>query len=486
MQLKMWRRVVIGGGLLLAIWAGPEVAQGQEQVVGKLNPNPKKEVPREFILDVSRQKLPNPLFKYRLLPLSTTLNPGNAAPVYLRLDQQMHSDSLKQINTQEAEWQDLPLADFPQVEARKLVETWSGKLQQLEFGTRREHCDWDYTFLEEKDNPFTILLPDAQGMGTWARLLEVKSRLEIVTGQTEQAIHTLETGIAFGRHLASGPFIINKLIGIRIIGTMLDHLDELIGQPGTPNLYWALTALPLPLVDMGAAIEIERVVIGRSLTGHTLDEIDLNRPRTDAEWSTFLADLHVRMIRMEKFLEASSGTAPVTIADLAGFKTAMLPQARDYLKAHNLTTTSDDQALAVTIISLYRELTDENFKFAYTPYPDAVQRQTEVTQLLQTAKSGPAAICVQLIPNVQAALLAEVRLARKVAILRVVEALRLYAADHDGELPITIDQIKAVPIPLDPLTGQAFPYRLENATAILEAPMQIPQYHLIYRITIRK
>ena len=39
---------------------------------------------------------------------------------------------------------------------------------------------------------------------------------------------------------------------------MLDRVEELISQPGAPNLYWALTALPRPLVSMREALETEQ------------------------------------------------------------------------------------------------------------------------------------------------------------------------------------------------------------------------------------
>jgi hypothetical protein len=73
-------------------------------------------------------------------------------------------------------------------------------------------------------------------------------------------------------------------------------------------------------------------------------------------------------------------------------------------------------------------------------------------------------------PAIQAVRSAQVRLERDVASLRVVEALRMYAADHDGKLPKTLDEITAVPIPPNPATGNSFEYRLDGTTAVLELP----------------
>jgi hypothetical protein len=81
--------------------------------------------------------------------------------------------------------------------------------------------------------------------------------------------------------------------------------------------------------------------------------------------------------------------------------------------------------------------------------------------------------------------MAEVRLDRRVAALRAVEALRLHAAAHDGRLPNSLDPVKAVPVPDDPMTGKPFPYRREGESAVLTGPAS-PPFRLVYRITIRK
>jgi hypothetical protein len=46
----------------------------------------------------------------------------------------------------------------------------------------------------------------------------------------------------------------------------------------------------------------------------------------------------------------------------------------------------------------------------------------------------------------------------------------MYAADHDGKLPKSLNEITAVPVPNNPATGKAFQYRLDGATAVLDLP----------------
>ncbi len=60
---------------------------------------------------------------------------------------------------------------------------------------------------------------------------------------------------------------------------------------------------------------------------------------------------------------------------------------------------------------------------------------------------------------------ARTRIDRQIAALRCVEAIRLYAAAHDGNLPPSLDEIKEVPVPFDPVNGKPFTYRLAGDRA---------------------
>jgi hypothetical protein len=86
--------------------------------------------------------------------------------------------------------------------------------------------------------------------------------------------------------------------------------------------------------------------------------------------------------------------------------------------------------------------------------------------------------------------MAQARLDQRLDLLRCVEALRLYAAEHDGKLPARLDDIK-LPLPVDPITGKPFIYKLNDATAILRGtppPGQekVAAYNVRYEVTIVK
>jgi len=62
---------------------------------------------------------------------------------------------------------------------------------------------------------------------------------------------------------------------------------------------------------------------------------------------------------------------------------------------------------------------------------------------------------------------APARCDRDIALLRLTEALRMYAAGHKGKLPQSLDEIKEVPIPTNPVTGKPFPYEVHGDRATI-------------------
>lgn len=79
---------------------------------------------------------------------------------------------------------------------------------------------------------------------------------------------------------------------------------------------------------------------------------------------------------------------------------------------------------------------------------------------------------------------------QRIALLRCVEGLRLYAAGHDGRLPEKLADVP-LPLPVDPVTGKPFGYQLDGVTALLRGTSpkgmeKNPAYNVRYEVTIRK
>jgi hypothetical protein len=82
------------------------------------------------------------------------------------------------------------------------------------------------------------------------------------------------------------------------------------------------------------------------------------------------------------------------------------------------------------------------------------------------------------------------RLEQRIALLRHVEALRLYAAEHKGTLPATLSEV-SVPLPGDPFTGKPFHYDVRGGIAHLNGTPppgeeKNPGYNIHCEVTLRK
>jgi hypothetical protein len=102
----------------------------------------------------------------------------------------------------------------------------------------------------------------------------------------------------------------------------------------------------------------------------------------------------------------------------------------------------------------------------------------------------PALFADALIPATYGVRRAQGRLDQRVALLRHVEALRLYAAEHGGTPPASLSEV-AVPLPDDPFTGKPFRYEVKGSTAHLRGSPPSGEekaavYNVHYEITLRK
>lgn len=439
--------------------------------------------PEDVSLTISPAKPAVPALEYRLLPLESELNPGNAAPIYLRLGQVVSAEALRELEEKPVAWLAAPLDRFPAAEARKFVDSWSGRTSLIEIGARRRSCEWDYPLLEQREHVSSILLPDAQMMRVWGRLSAVKARVEVAERKVDEALRTIQTGIAFGRHVGDGPFLINNLVGMATIRAMLNPIDELISGPDAPSLYWPLTALPRPLIPIREALANEYKLCEWLLPEMT----DLDRDRTDAEWEARLARLHGRLLKLKADYRPEKVDPKVDT--LAGFRELTLPKAREYVmeRKGKLDGICEDRMILIYLGGKYRDLYDEIYKASHLPFPEADPLYRRGAEQLQAFKSGPLWLFASLIAAVESGHRAEAMLDRRIAALRVVEALRLHAG-AEGRLPGSLDEVKAVPVPINPVTGRPFFYRLDGDIAILEEE-QKPEgpgpLGLRYRITLR-
>ena len=79
------------------------------------------------------------------------------------------------------------------------------------------------------------------------------------------------------------------------------------------------------------------------------------------------------------------------------------------------------------------------------------------------------------------------RLDAGVAALECIEAMRHFAAGHDGQLPAQLSEILDLQVPNDPATGKPFAYQVEGSKALLETSIPKsgdPRDSTRYEITV--
>jgi hypothetical protein len=431
----------------------PQILAADEQSSDKLTLHPAAE--------------PKPALKYRLLPPITEQIPGNAAVDYGKVTAEnfrfftsvLARESRDKIDL----WQDMPLE---QLRSEK-VAFLSSSLYFLEQGARRRYCDWQ---LPIGDEPFyTIILPEAQQGRAFARMLAVKARFEIANGKFDEAVKTFQTNYALARHMSQGETLVNGLVGIGLGGIMFPQVLEFIQQPGAPNLYWALSTLPTPLIDVRKAIDVESS--GLELSFPELRQLETSR-RSPEEWRELFHRVATQLTEWTATGDAnvqrpSPAELDKTCEDLLPTATRALvdrgisPETVDAMSLHQV-------ALLYTV-RLRHELFDEAAKSYFLPYPQAIQGlDAAIARAEQTQQIIP--VASQNLTSIRPTRWAIMGSERQIAVLRVLEALRIHAASHEGNLPEQLSDITEVPVPNDPATGEPFNYLRDGHTAILQAP----------------
>jgi hypothetical protein len=276
-----------------------------------------------------------------LFPKAEELAEGDAAVLYVKAVNDLPTN----MNTgQLREWTSASLSELPLDQVQAFLQQAQPALQTIAEAAKCKSCNWP---------PFQAGTMPAHltEYRQLALILLLKARSEIASKQYDEAVTTLQSGMAMAKHVGEAPTLVQSLVGIAMASMMLRGVDDLAQAPDSPNLYAALKALPRPLIDVEKPIATER----------------------------------------------------------------------------NTLETSTEYTGAV------REAMRQVVEPAYE-------------QIRQTAR----------------------RLVGDTSARQCVEALRHYAATHDGRLPAQLSDIAGVALPDDPVTQKPLAYRLDDAGAVLE------------------
>jgi hypothetical protein len=401
---------------------------------------------------------PRPALKYQLLPELRELNPGNPAHNYLRcFAEQRQFFFSKEATAERARYLSMPFADLA---AQKVRQYGGSALRQADWAARLDAPDWQLV-QRVQTKGMDMQASELGRLQILAAALQVRFRIEVAGGHFEDAVRSAKTMLALARHLGDYPTETANRLGLIVAESAFGTLEEMVQQPNCPNLYWALTDLPCPLVDLRKGIQGDCIVVATELR-----QIRGDTPMTDEQLRTTLANLSGKL----GFAREQAGQGPKNVRGELS-KSAANPgtvnAARDRLVEAGCAKDVVQKFPPLQVVLLdekreYEVQRDEASKLLGL-------RPWEIEHLNGSDETG--GLCGQglfagLLPRVIESRRAQARLEQRIGLLRHVEALRLYAANHAGKLPHDLSELP-VPVPSSPFTGQPFVYKLDGNVASL-------------------
>jgi hypothetical protein len=426
-------------------------------------------------LSVSPAAAPKPALRYALLPELAEMKPGNPVQGYLKcyLEQYRFVFDEEEFDRRTTLLA-MPLGELPAADTRGLGRL---ALVQLDTAARLDNPDWQILLTLKADGFFT-LCPDVQMMRTLARALQVRFRAEVASGRIDDAIRTAKTMFAMARHLGEHPTVIGNLVGGAIANMALPPLDEMLAHPDCPNLYWALTNLPDPLISIRTGFDGERMMCSTFFR-----KLNSDAPMTPQQIEEFIEPIDKLLTEgnpmpIRQYLAARTKDEQKMAAARKRLVESGLPEVR-------LKTFPPDQ---VILLDEARECLVRFDEMAKTTVFSAWQFEA-LLEKSSAVKKEPARFADALIPIFASARRSQGRLQQLIALLRHVEALRMDAAEHGGVFPAKLADLP-VPLPDDPFTGKPFLYEVSGRTAHLRGTPPATEksnrgYRIHYEITLK-
>jgi hypothetical protein len=427
---------------------------------------------------------PRPALKYSLMTRLSDRKPGNAVPFYYRAVLAFSQANAlsnraggKSLDSQLSEWMTTPIEKFPIREVKGVIESHTRVLEDLATAANREECNWDWRVQDlEGTKSLQFLLAEIQESRGLARLLAVKARLEIAEHRFDDAVETLRLGNQLAAAVAKSPFVITGLVGIAILATLDDQVHAFMDAPGSPNLYWALTELPRPQIDLRPSIEFELSFPFRVFPWLKSPETALHSPE---QWAEIISKGLQETFSLDGPGDRSTPYWQAQLAAtglaLRGYSRAKQELIASGFNASKIEKMPVGQVLAIHEAALCRQVPDEIRKWTLVPVAEGLRRAHAAEKnLIREHDIGPIfssretlPILSILLPATPAAYDAMVRREVALAADRVIEALRMQAAHDGGKLPASLAKITVVPVPNNPRTGKPFPYRFDGNRATL-------------------
>lgn len=436
---------------------------------------------RDFEVTAAAPELP--ALKYQLTFDSTQLLPGNAAPVYLQallmlseVDEHTIDGALDAHNAGK------PVVDNPKVKGLLQL---NGLLDLLDIASHRQQCDWA---LPMQERGLRTLLPQLNGLREADRFLQVRGIAQIETGKIEDALQTIRMEYALGHNTAAGSPLVCGLVGVAICSVGNSLVADLASRADCPNLYWPIMNVAHTQISLREAMDNERQwllaqvpVLAKGKTGGITAE----------DWNAFISQSS--MIPALGQPQAPGQSQP-SAEELTERLKTLLP-AREYYAAtrhisfEEASKCDGNLVMATYFIEQYQIAADEQAKILDLPLNQTIELAQKMPERLKQLGVNSSNVGCILAPALKRIPITFGREERQIAALAAIQALRAYAADHSGQLPATLADVLETPVPVNPMSGKMFEYRLENGTASISDTESLGAsdgYSLVYTLRISK
>lgn len=446
-------------------------------------------------MTVSPAAQPNPTFANRLTYLPRETDAGNAATLYMHsLGENLLRSKWKQLEQQFGdEVYDWSGYEDPPNEAGLVnLKQASAKFDEyiamhIERASKRRQCDWGLG-LEDLTGPmvYGVHLNGLQETRSISRALALQTKLAILESRFDDAIHLMRMNYRLGENVGNVEMLVGSLIAIAEVGITNRSMINFIAAPDSPNMYWALSELPSPMVDVRGAIRMECGALSRIFPEIASAE---TADHSVEEWSRIVQEMprtQMSLTQMEEPAVMNLIPAAIGVMTYAPAKERLLKAGYD---AKRLEEMAVGQVLLIDANLEQRKISERVEREAYLPF--WVSNGDEAEEFMKSQESGAfnsfgKALSLMILPAIQQVRQADMRVQRDIDALRLIEALRMHASET-GSFPASLDEIKAVPIPDNPATGKPFQYQLEGQTAVIELPRSDGiVYSKRFRVSLRK
>jgi hypothetical protein len=412
-----------------------------------------------------------PALRYTLLVDGKDQKPGNAALYYAKAclarpsvqDRPNTKDDQAKLQL----WEQAGLTELPVNNMRDYLKKFDRVFAEVEAGTHCKHCDWDRTPAKGME-AVSAMLPELQLQREHMRWLSLRIRADLAEKKFDDAARNLRTALQYARHFTERPSLVEALVGLAMTSIVLARVEEFISQPEAPSLYWALSVLPSSYTDLRSAMDGEEKLIEELFPGFAELQTKVVTNERAKEVLEQVFSVFQSMSNSNDITGLGQRFVLTSYIQLEQAKARKELATRGW-SAKDVEAMPAAQAVFLGALQSYTEISQDYRKWFARPHVESfdalVSLRERVKRLEKEKKNDPlSSVLLLLLPALDKTHQAVVRTDRKIALLRTIEAMRVHA-DHNGRWPKELNDIRLVPVPVDPLTNKPHQYELTDGIA---------------------